>query len=98
MKNVKYTRHLRFRLQLRKIPYELPLEVYKNADAYYFDYGTENHIAFKRVEYKGKLRDMIVVYKKQKGSCAIIITIHPLKEGQRDNRIRSGRWLKVEKA
>lgn len=96
MENIRYTQHLKFRLELRNIPYELPLQIYKDADACYFDHGTQSYVALKTTKYKNKLRDMIVIY--EKGQYVKLITIHPLKEGQRENRIKSGRWTKIEKA
>jgi len=30
-----------------------------------------------------------------KGEDVILLTIHPLQEGQKENRIKSGRWRKL---
>ncbi len=90
---VKYSTHLENRLVLRKIPRDLPLRIFEQADERFIDEETGNYIAVKRVEILGKERDMIVVYD-QKGEEVEIITIHPLKESQKENRLQSGRWRK----
>jgi len=45
-------------------------------------------------ELYNKYREVMVAYE-IKGDAAILLTIHPLKENQKDNRIKSGRWRKI---
>jgi hypothetical protein len=51
-------------------------------------------IAIIKTELYGKLRDVMVVYVMEE-DCANLLTVHPLKEGQKENRIKSGRWRKL---
>ena len=55
---------------------------------------TEIILLFKKGEYFGKERDMMVAYDEKVGEIEII-TIHPLEKEQKENRIKSGRWRKV---
>jgi hypothetical protein len=42
----------------------------------------------------GKERDIMVAYN-YKGENVKLLTIHPFKEGQKENRIKSGRWRRL---
>jgi len=46
------------------------------------------------VELYNKLREVMIAYVVE-GAVARLLTIHPLKEGQKENRIKSGRWRKI---
>lgn len=94
MKKAFYSEHLKLRLRLRKIPYRLPTEIYQTAKEHYFDKETLNYAAAKKVLFKGKLREMIVVYERENNR-VMLITIHPLKMYQKIVRIRSKRWEKI---
>jgi len=94
-KEIKYSSHIKLRLELRNIPYELPREIYYTAMERYFDKAVGCNIAIKTTEYKGKMREMMIVYAEQK-EAVVIVTIHPLKKNQKDNRIQTGRWIKHE--
>jgi len=63
-------------------------------EPYYYDISTSNYVALKRLNYAGKMRTMAVTYNKGE-SIIDIITIHPIKEGQKEKRIRNGRWVRV---
>ena len=73
---------------------DFPQEIYLNGDERYFDVLTDKFIAVKRMKYHGKSRELVVVYE-EKGNEAHLITIHPLKEYQKEARIKSGRWSKI---
>ncbi|MFZ5591751.1 MAG: hypothetical protein ACOY81_08110 [Bacillota bacterium] len=92
---VVYSRHFTARKELRDIPDGLAELVLKNADSYYIDVMTDYRIAVKRVEFNGAERDMALTYSISEDKI-ILITLHPLKEGQRENRVQSGRWVKNE--
>lgn len=92
---IKYSEHIKTRLALRKIDYDLPKLIYENADERFLDTETGNLIALMKTTLYGKERDIIVAYKKE-GENITLLTIHPLKEGQKDIRIKSGRWRKIE--
>ncbi len=80
---LRYTEHLKLRMELRDIPYAMPKEVYEEAEERYYDTSTSYHIAIKKLNYAGKLRTMAVTYNKH-GNKIEIITIHPIKEGQKN--------------
>ena len=94
MKEIHYSLHLEFRLKFREIPYELPRKIYKTLKEKYFDNETKKLIIIGIAEYKGKLREIVVVYEEDDGKINIV-TVHPLKQYQKISRIKSGRWRKI---
>ncbi|MGQ9558523.1 MAG: hypothetical protein ACUVTU_11285 [Desulfurispora sp.] len=92
---VVHSRHFSLRKELRHIPDGLAEMILNNADSYYIDVMTEYHIAVKRLEFNGAIRDMALTYSISEDKI-ILVTLHPLKEGQKENRVRSGRWVKNE--
>lgn len=94
MKKIVYSQHLIFRLKLRKIPYFLPKRIFQTSSEHYFDRETLKMVAVKEVEFKGKLRNMAVIYEEINNHINLI-TIHPLKKYQKFSRIKSGRWKKL---
>lgn len=91
---IQYTEHLELRLKLRGFPHDMPMKIYKRAEEYYYDISTSNYVALKRLNYAEKMRTMAVTYNKHEDVIEII-TIHPIKEGQKEKRIRNGRWVRV---
>lgn len=91
---IKYSRHIETRLVLRKIEYTLPRRIYEDAEERFIDTETGHTIAVMKVVIYGKKRDVMIAYK-HKGTEVKLLTIHPLKEGQKENRIRSGRWKEI---
>jgi len=94
MKKIVYSQHLILRLKLREIPYYLPKAIYQTSKEYYFDEETFKKVAIKEVKFKGKLKEMAVIYEEINGKINLI-TIHPLKKYQKISRIKSGRWQKI---
>ncbi|GIW48415.1 MAG: hypothetical protein KatS3mg078_2292 [Deltaproteobacteria bacterium] len=92
---IKYSKHLENRLSLRKIEYELPKIIFEQSNERYYDEETGHFIAIMEVALYNKLRDVMVAYIIEK-DCAKLLTIHPLKKGQKENRVKSGRWRKIE--
>jgi hypothetical protein len=90
-----YDSHLLDRLQARQIAENWPREIIERAEAYYRDTATGNYVAVKRMRFKEKERDMAVTYA-HVGSAIKAITVHPLQEGQKESRVRSGRWKELE--
>jgi hypothetical protein len=90
-----YTSHLEFRLKIRNIPYDLPCEIFQKAKEHYYDNLTKHYIAIHQIKFEGKIREMVLIYDKEKDSVEII-TIHPIKLYQKHSRISSGRWEKYE--
>ena len=93
-KRVEYSSHLKLKMKIRDIPSNLPKIIYKEAKENYLDTETSYHIATKKVIYKNKKRDMIVVFE-ELTDVIRIITIHPLKSYQKEIRIKTGRWKKL---
>ena len=91
---IKYSQHIKKRLLLRKIEYDLPERIFKQSEERYFDKETGHLIATMKDELYNKIREIMVAYIIE-GDNAKLLTIHPLKEGQKENRIQSGRWRKI---
>lgn len=79
---------------MRKIEYNLPQRIYENAGERFMDTETGHTIAVMKAVLYGKERNIMVAYKLENEDVKLL-TIHPLKEGQKENRIQSGRWRKV---
>ena len=94
MKEIFYSNHLEFRLTLREIPYSLPKKIYETAKERYVDKATLKYVAVKRVRFKNKLREMVVVYEEHQ-DFVTLITIHPLKVYQKITRRHSARWQRL---
>ena len=92
---IRYSNHLKNRLELREIPYEMPKIIFNNPDEKYFDVKTKSYVAIKEVKFSGKIRSMMIVYEEKRG-IVDIITIHPLKKAQKENRIKTRRWKTYE--
>jgi hypothetical protein len=88
-----YTGHLKFRLKIREITYELPKKLFLQSEEHYYDKLTKHHVAIASVRYKGRVRKMAIGYDELKDRVEII-TIHPLKTYQKQARIKAGRWVK----
>lgn len=93
-KKILYTPHLKLRLKIRNIPFELPERIYKGASGFYYDKETAHYIAIKEVKFKGKQRELAVIYDEFPNRIEII-TIHPLRPYQKSYRIKTGRWEKL---
>ena len=91
-----YADHLRLRLLLRDIPEQLPRRIYLRAKEQFFDTTTHHRVAVVRARYAGKTREMALSFDDD-GETVTFITIHPLKEQQKTNRINAQRWIPYEK-
>jgi len=92
---IEYSAHLVHRLALRKISHDLPLQVYEGANERYYDILTGHTVATMNAVIYGKLREVMVAYD-IKEETVRLLTIHPLKEGQKENRVNLCRWRKLE--
>jgi len=70
------------------------LKIYENAEERFTDTETGHTVAVMRAVLYGKERDIMVAYRHENADVKLL-TIHPLKEGQKENRIQSGRWRKI---
>ena len=82
------------RISLRKIEYDLPQRIYENAEERFVDNETGHIVAVKNVIIYGKERAVMVAYEHEDADVKLL-TIHPLKEGQKEYRVQSGRWRKI---
>jgi hypothetical protein len=88
---VRYSRHIESRLKLRGIDPDLPKQIFEEAAERYLDTETGHFVAVTTKPLYGRDREVMVAYAIEEDS-VILLTIHPLKDGQKDSRIRSGRW------
>ena len=92
---IKYTNHLKNRLKLRQIDYDLPKKIYGESKERYYVTETGHYVAVLGVDMYGKTRDVIIVYSTESDNVRLL-TIHPLKAGQKEARVQTGRWRKAE--
>ena len=79
---------------MRRIEYDLPKRIFEQSKERYFDKETGHLIAIMQAELYNKRREVMVAYVTER-DCAKLLTIHPLKEGQKENRVRSGRRRRI---
>lgn len=91
MESLRYVPHLELRLRIRRIPWKLPERIYREAEERFHDSVTGHEIAVKRLVYGRRLREVMVAYDRRAGIVELV-TIHPLRPGQKQARIQSGRW------
>jgi hypothetical protein len=82
-------------MKLRNIPEGMAEEIVLQSNEYYQDIETGYLIAVKPVSLQGKNRNVAVTFERR-GDKLILITLHPLKKGQKENRIKSKRWVRHE--
>lgn len=90
-----YSKHIMTRINLRKIDTDLPKKIFDEAQERFSDNETGYEIAVLKVPLYDKERDVMVAYTHE-GEDVKLLTIHPLKEGQKENRIKTGRWRKLQ--
>jgi hypothetical protein len=92
---IEYSNHLESRLSLRRMNYDLPKRIFEESNERYIDGETGYFVAIMSVELYNKSRDVMIAYTVEE-DIARLLTIHPLKEGQKENRVKSGRWRKIQ--
>jgi hypothetical protein len=92
--HIVYTEHLKTRLLLRQIEYALPEKIFAESMERYYDVETGHRVVVKSVTLFDRVRETMVAYVEE-GDEVRLLTIHPLKDGQKDNRIATGRWRKL---
>ena len=92
---IKYSKHIEYRLSLRRMDYNLPKRIFEQSNERYIDEETGYLVATMTVELYNKHRDVMIAYTMQE-DLVKLLTIHPLKEGQKDNRAKSGRWRRIQ--
>lgn len=94
MPQLTYSKHLGKRLLLRGIERELPGRIYLKAQERFFDAETGHYIATMTVPLYNKSREVMIAYTFDQASVTLL-TIHPLKPGQKSNHLATGRWRKI---
>lgn len=79
---------------MRQIEYDLLRTICEQSNERYLDVETGYMIAVMNVDLYGRMREVMVAYVAE-NDYVKLLTIHPLKEGQRESRIKSGRWRKI---
>ena len=59
---IRYSEHIKGRLTLRKIEYDLPRKIFEKSEERYFDAKTGHTIAVMKVELYKKIREVMVAY------------------------------------
>jgi hypothetical protein len=92
--DIEYSEHIKNRIRIRKIDYDLPKKIFEQSESKYIDTETGHYIAVLDVNLYNKNRDVMIAYTLTENHVTLL-TIHPLKEGQKAKRIDSGRWREI---
>ncbi len=90
-----YSKHIESRIAMRGLDRDLPKSVYENATERFEDTATGHEIAVSEATLYGRKRDVMVAYTLTEGNVKLL-TIHPLKQGQKENRLSTGRWRRKQ--
>ena len=85
---------MEFRLKKRGIPYDIPKSVYRDSSEKYYDNIAGHKIAVSRVDYSGREREVMIAYDEFEDRIEIV-TVHPLKWMQKQQRIKNRRWVGI---
>ena len=89
---IRYSDHLLYRLRVRRFDANLPKTIIESSEEILIDKTTGNSVAIGQATYAGKVRELAVAFI-DKSEYIEVITIHPLKPGQKAKRISTGRWV-----
>lgn len=90
---IKFTVHLKTRLEQRGISTRIVKEIFEQKIENYWDNLRNHHIVIGIVNYQGKHRKLLAAYDRiEVENIAEVITIHPITDEQIKNRLASGRW------
>lgn len=90
-RQVHYSEHLKFKLQVRHISEKLPERIYRQAKQRYFDHETGRHVAILSAIYHNHRWLMMIAYDEFEAYIEIV-TIHPIEKQQIRSRVNLGRW------
>jgi hypothetical protein len=94
LKRIIYTAHLKYRIEKRRISPDIPKTIYQHSDEKYFDAATGHNVAVFRLDYSGSEREMMIAYDEFEDRIEIV-TVHPLKWMQKQQRIKTKRWVRT---
>ena len=92
---ISYLRHFIDRKEIREFPDGFAETLFRDADSYYRDHLRGRFVAVKRANFKGRERDIALVYEIENNGI-VFVTIIVLKERQQQNRVSSGRWERYD--
>lgn len=84
-------------MQQREFPNGFGEMLLRDADNYYYDTEERTSIAVKRLHFKGRERDVALVFVVE-GRAIAFISIFPLKTGEIRRKIQTGKWARDETA
>jgi len=85
---------LEFRLKKRGIPHDIPKRIYRDSNEKYYDNIAGHKIAVCRLDYSGREREAMIAYDEFEDRIEIV-TVHPLKWMQKQQRIKNRRWIGI---
>jgi hypothetical protein len=88
---VKYSDHLQFRMNMRRIPKQMPERIYYDSTQRYYNHHTLRRIAVMEVYYQRRRTLMMIAYD-QFPDYAEVITIHTITRQQIREHVEIGRW------
>lgn len=88
----RYSPHFSKQLDARNFNDQFALNLFREADDHFYDSVKGTYAAVKAMYHAGAVRDIALVYRFTADGSILLITIHPLKAGQKERRIRNGRW------
>ena len=94
LKRIIYTAHLKYRIEKRRISPDIPKRIYQHSDEKYYDTATAHKVAVFRLDYSGSEREMMIAYDEFEDRIEIV-TVHPLKWMQKQQRIKTKRWVRI---
>lgn len=65
-KNVRYTKHLLYRIKVRRFDPDTLQNILKTAQEFFLDTATGNQIAIGTAEYAGKARELAVAFREKR--------------------------------
>lgn len=92
-----YRPHFRLRMRQREFPDGFGEMLLRDADGYYYDTEESTSIAVKRVRFKGRERDIALVFSAE-SDATTFISIFPFKAGELRRKIQMGKWAQDETA
>ncbi|MCY3544282.1 MAG: hypothetical protein OXI16_07245 [Chloroflexota bacterium] len=94
---ITYRPHFRLRMRQREFPDGFGEMLLRDADNYYYDTQENTSVAVKRVPFKGRERDIALIFSVE-GSAIAFISIFPLKLGELRRKTQMGKWARDETA
>ena len=94
---IRYSNHYLTRIRDRPYLESCSQLVFQSPDARFYDLSRDTLIAVKRMYVLGAARDVALAYV-VRDNIVIFVSIHILKERQRQNRLQKGRWAPYEPA